>query len=295
MGMLNYEEHIKEHELIAKHFPDKSVVNASVNPITGGIELSAGGEVIPVGGYYGDLYIDRVVSGLALPASGGLATTISPGVAYVNGARIATTGASVTLSASSDNYVDFTDAGTFVVSPVSVAAAAPAMAANSIRLGYVTTNATTVTARVTAALDSLGNWMGNTVQSDACQLRRYNNDTLGGAVVSLSFPAGNVMFDNAHMYDYTLPTRITIQRAGLYRVSYACVLASGSIDSVRIRLNGSTDTRFPTLLTPTGWLTTQSSFDVYYNVGDYVECSITPNTSLNPFAYYTYFGAVRVG
>ena len=259
-----------------------NLVTAKTN-LTGGIELSAGGEVIPVGGYYGDLYIDRVVSGLALPASGGLATTISPGVAYVNGARIATTGASVTLSASSDNYVDFTDAGTFVVSPVSVAAAAPAMAANSIRLGYVTTNATTVTARVTAALDSLGNWMGNTVQSDACQLRRYNNNTLGGAVVSLSFPAGNVMFDNAHMYDYTLPTRITIQRAGLYRVSYACVLASGS------------DTRFPTLLTPTGWLTTQSSFDVYYNVGDYVECWITPNTSLNPFAYYTYFGAVRVG
>lgn len=42
MGMLNYEEHIKEHELIALRYPEKAPVLASngvtaqTNPITGG-------------------------------------------------------------------------------------------------------------------------------------------------------------------------------------------------------------------------------------------------------------------
>ena len=44
MGMLNYEEHIKEHELIAIHNPDRTVVEAKTNPLTGGIEVSAGGK-----------------------------------------------------------------------------------------------------------------------------------------------------------------------------------------------------------------------------------------------------------
>ncbi|MCC4118797.1 hypothetical protein LLG90_25930, partial [Aromatoleum toluclasticum] len=205
--------------------------------LTGEIEIfGPGGEKIPLGGSYGDLYLDRVISGLALPPSGGLANVVGPGVAYVNGARVASVGASITLSANSDNYIDFTSSGAFVVSPVAAAAAAPSVASDSIRLGYVTTNATTVTARVTAALDSLGNWMGNTMQMDACQLRRANNASLGGTVVSLSFPAGSVLLDNAHMYDSTLPTRITIQRAGLYKVSYSAVLGKGAIDSVRLRL-----------------------------------------------------------
>lgn len=46
MGMLNYEEHIKEHELIAIHNPDRTVVEAKINPLTGGIELSAGGNSV---------------------------------------------------------------------------------------------------------------------------------------------------------------------------------------------------------------------------------------------------------
>ena len=44
MGMLNYEEHIKEHELIAIHNPGRSVVEAKTNPLTGGVEISAAGK-----------------------------------------------------------------------------------------------------------------------------------------------------------------------------------------------------------------------------------------------------------
>ena len=40
MGMLNYEEHIKEHELIAIHNPGRSVVEAKTNPLTGGVSFS---------------------------------------------------------------------------------------------------------------------------------------------------------------------------------------------------------------------------------------------------------------
>lgn len=45
MGMLNYEEHIKEHELIALRYPEKAPVLASngvtaqTNPLTGGVEI----------------------------------------------------------------------------------------------------------------------------------------------------------------------------------------------------------------------------------------------------------------
>lgn len=52
MGMLNYEEHIKEHELIALRYPEKAPVLASngvtaqTNPLTGGVEILAGGKKV---------------------------------------------------------------------------------------------------------------------------------------------------------------------------------------------------------------------------------------------------------
>lgn len=53
MGMLNYEEHIKEHELIALRYPEKAPVLASngvtaqTNPLTGMIEeLVVAGETL---------------------------------------------------------------------------------------------------------------------------------------------------------------------------------------------------------------------------------------------------------
>ena len=46
MGMLNYEEHIKEHELIAIHNPDRTVVEAKINPLTGEIR-NLNGKYLP--------------------------------------------------------------------------------------------------------------------------------------------------------------------------------------------------------------------------------------------------------
>lgn len=50
MGMLNYEEHIKEHELIALRYPEKAPVLASngvtaqTNPLTGGLKFWQAGK-----------------------------------------------------------------------------------------------------------------------------------------------------------------------------------------------------------------------------------------------------------
>ena len=57
MGMLNYEEHIKEHELIAIHHPDRTVVEAKINPLTGRIKLLADGTSLASVG------IDGITSG----------------------------------------------------------------------------------------------------------------------------------------------------------------------------------------------------------------------------------------
>ena len=67
MGMLNYEEHIKEHELIAIHHPDKTVVTSTINPLTGGIEISSGGQAIAVSPVIGQTGIPMIV-----PSSGSI-------------------------------------------------------------------------------------------------------------------------------------------------------------------------------------------------------------------------------
>lgn len=268
----------------------------AVEASTGVITLSVVGQSMPAPDHWSDHYVNTVISGITLPTSGGLSNSITSGIAYVGDNRISYAGAAVVFPASKDSYVDIDSSGVVTVTSVALAAAAPALGVNSMRLGYVTTDASNVTGATTGAEDSLGNWMGNRVRAPSCILRRYNNASFGGSIFSLSFAAGTDLLDNFSGHDGAgNPTRITIQKSGLYAVRFAANLASGYVDAARLKVNGSTDIRFPTMFFQSGNLTPQGSFECLLNAGDYIEMQITPNSGSVPFCYYSYFSAVKVG
>jgi hypothetical protein len=274
---------------------------------TGGLEIGPDGAAVPwsasmqamvSGGGFGylDRHCDAIVTGLSLPASGSTAlAAVTSGVAWITGLRTPMVGTLIALTASKDNYVDLHSDGYYTISPVTIAAAAPAIAANSLRLGYVTTGASTITSATTNAKDSLGNWMGNRVNVQTCILKRYINATLGAALFNLSFPAASEVLDNASMYASATPTRITIQATGLYRVAFDLSLSGGQVDSVRMKAGAVVDGRFPTMFFGAGILSPKGSFDVFLTAGEYIEMQITPNGVSIPYCYYANFAAVRVG
>lgn len=97
-----------------------------------------------------DIVGDHVVSGFlaSVPSPASLTMTLTPGVAYVGGNRIAASPGFFAFAASSDTYVDQGPTGTRAYTPVANGAAAPALAANSLRLAKVVTNATQITSVV---------------------------------------------------------------------------------------------------------------------------------------------------
>ena len=100
----------------------------------------------------GDMIGAYVVSGLldTVPSTASLTSTMPGGVAYVQGGsvlqRVVSPGATYTYAASSDTYVDLSYSGVFTYSAVANGATAPAVAADSLRLEKVVTNATQITA-----------------------------------------------------------------------------------------------------------------------------------------------------
>lgn len=95
-----------------------------------------------------DLLTDYVVSGLlgAVPTPASLDLTTPAGAAYVAGRRVSVAASSYTYPASSDTYDDLTLAGAITHTAVASGAAAPALAAGSIRLQRVVTDAAAITA-----------------------------------------------------------------------------------------------------------------------------------------------------
>ncbi|MHB0992630.1 MAG: hypothetical protein ACYC0M_15335 [Burkholderiales bacterium] len=93
-----------------------------------------------------DVFSDFIVSGIigAVPSSS-LSMTIPAGVAYALGNRVTPAAYAFTYAASSDSYVDLSNTGTYTVTAVANGAAAPAVAANSLRTQNVVTSATAVT------------------------------------------------------------------------------------------------------------------------------------------------------
>lgn len=183
------------------------------------------------GAWTGDFVVDYIVSGLLPPSGGAIgAAALSAGVAYITGKRVTFDGALLALTATSDHYLDLDRDGQLTISVVTVGAGAPAKATNSIRLGRVTTNSTTVTARTIDAADSNGNWMGNYVGKPFCRL--VNGSLVNypsGRDGSLAFGASTTRYDNVGMHSETVNTsRITVPRSGLYHFSAFINVPSGS-------------------------------------------------------------------
>ncbi len=126
--------------------------------------------------------VSFVASGCIWSATSGLSAAMTSGVLYVaNGARLAIS-AIVTraFTASRDTYVDFSSAGAVGYSEVTNGAAAPALAADSIRVAKVVTNGSAVTSVVQVGIDSLGNYIYNTDPTAPPVTVYTNPGTVGG-------------------------------------------------------------------------------------------------------------------
>jgi len=90
-------------------------------------------------------FTDYVFTGLLAPTtSGTLVSTTTLGTAYVEGIRVAKDATSHTYTANTHTYVDVSKTGLYTYSEVALGAAEPSVAANSIRLFRVSTDATEV-------------------------------------------------------------------------------------------------------------------------------------------------------
>ncbi len=206
---------------------EKTLITTETDPVTGVVKELISGIEYPLF-KQSDSGVDYIAYGLTLPTSGTIGVaSIAAGVAYINGFRIPHAGSVLSLVASSDNYIDIDDSGNIVVSAVSPAAAAPAKAVNSLRIGYVTTNTTSVTGATKGAKDSNGVWMGNIHHNT------YARSLIGGAFMSgtgnqlVAFAAGTTKYDNRNIHSETVNTsRFVADRTGIYRVTGTIILTS---------------------------------------------------------------------
>jgi hypothetical protein len=205
-----------------------------------------GTDFLSVGLSFDASVLNYVESGLLPPASGTIAAaTLSAGVAYIEGNRVALAATRLVLTATRDNYIDLRRDGTVIVTAVTVAAASPAIPANSMRLGFSRTDATNVTLNSTNAFDTLGNWMGNVTPKPSCRLRSNTLQGSGGAEISVAFPETDI-FDNASMHDpVTNNTRINFPSPGTYFMSCAIAFSAPqtplSSFALYVRMNGATE------------------------------------------------------
>lgn len=203
--------------------------------------------------------VNYVRSGLLLPASGSISSaTLSAGSAWIDGVGIPVPATPLSLTATRDNYVDLRRDGVVVVTPVTVASAAPALASGSMRLGFVTTTAGLITARSIGAFDSLGNWMYNTVSAPACRVIRSSTSiAYAGAALALPFSEPD-SFDNANMHDPAVNnTRFLLPSSGAYQIDCSLIWFSPVTPSVAFTLA-------PRLTDPVLGVVSDASFDEGY-------------------------------
>jgi hypothetical protein len=231
--------------------------------------------------------IPYVENGLTLPSSGASsAATVAAGSAWINNIRLLMLATPITLTANRDNYVDLvysstTYLGSYVVTSVALAAAAPALPANSLRLGFVKTGASTITSATTNAKDSLGNWMGNTSPQQVTSIYFGSpSQTLvvnSGTAIIFS---GGELIDNAYGHSNTTNnTRFYALQDGMYSfvggVQYSS--GTGAIDYLSTWKNGvSAALGYATSVSASGatgahGLTTAGNPPFLLKAGDYVE------------------------
>ena len=232
--------------------------------------------------------IPYIASGLTLPGSGALTASIASGDATINGIRVIMGAVAPGFTASKDNYVDLvysssTYAGSYVVTPVTIAAAAPAVPANALRLGFVTTGASTITSQTTNAKDSLGNWMSNLTPKASCILQGLTSQTVANGA-TVTFAASTEILDNLSMHSGSVnSSRITIQQAGLYDVGFDISLNAALVAFAygQIFKNGSSPSNPFQWVSSAGGYKFVASAQMFLVAGDYLEVGLNGSTQLS--------------
>lgn len=150
-------------------------------------------------------YVDSVVSGLVVTQDTGLDGDISGGDVYISLAKYtisAVTGH--TFTASVDTYVDVGDDTVITYTEVAIDAAAPALAADAIRLAKVRTDGSGITAitDLRTIWDGTFEWGAVTLTGTAITIYNVGSKTVyyrhGAASTSVGIPiapAGSVTVD----------------------------------------------------------------------------------------------------
>jgi hypothetical protein len=236
-----------------------------------------------------DRGIDYIVSGLTLPASGTIGVaSMTAGVAYIGGNRRAIAGQVLPLTASRDNYVDIDINGDVVITTVTLAAAAPALTPNSLRLGKVATDATSVTSRLVTGTDSLGNWLSNSISVPYCRNVFSPATVYTAGDRALAFGTSSTSYDNVNMHsESTQNTRFTVPTAGLYYVMGVVILSSGASSSqwnAKIFKNGASASLGTMSADAATVLTQRAGGIVEAAAGDYFELFLTNTVTVTQAA-----------
>lgn len=135
-----------------------------------------------------------------------LTSDISAIVVYINGYRITKGATALTYTANRDNYVDISQSGSYTVSPVTIGAAAPSVAANSARLAKVVTNGTEILTITDLARRSLSGLVVPTNFRDGLVVSKDSTTTI------TVLPG--IAEINGSMVEKTSTTTLTISTAG---------------------------------------------------------------------------------
>lgn len=247
------------------------------------------GSILTSGYSQSDSGVDYIAYGLLLPSSGSTigVASISAGVAYVSGCRVPVSGAVLALTPSKDNYVDVGIDRTVVVTPVTIGSGAPARAANSIRIGYVRTDATTVSATPTTRVkDSNGIFMGNTSPKSYVRVANTTPYGSGGSGVEYDIPFGSstTLYDNDNLHSETVNNnRFTANSAGVYSIWGGVTLnaaGAGNLWQIRALKNGSSPVLGTIKAMDSQVLTLTFAHTIELAAGDYITVAQKTVTSL---------------
>ena len=169
---------------------------------------------------FADIFSDYVVTGLLPATSANLTSDISAGQAYVIGKRVYNTATAKTYTASKDTYVDVDYNGNIYLLGVVLDAAAPSVAANSIRLAKVVTDAD----NITGVTDSRALYLATTVNGS----ERMRIDTAGNVGIGTTNPAGKLYVKGTDAYINVLSSTVSRIQGGYESVGAPSV--AGYID-----------------------------------------------------------------